>query len=141
MQALKDTTEHLRHIASTIEWDETNALWILKADDGSTSGLVEDDDYEVITFDESELPSDFYPSKYWYRDGVFVVDPNYGTPAVPFKYLLDHLQQQVNTVDGKVYTAQMSVTEAKELIQNTNTRIDEVMSEQDEILAELLLNL
>ena len=141
MQALKDTTEHLRHIASAIEWDEANSMWVLKADDGSTAGLVEDNDYEVVTFNEAILPSDFFPDKYWYRNGIFIVDPDYGRPAVPFKYMLEQLQQQINTVDGKAYEAQTGVAEAKTLIGDTNINIEEALLEQDMILAELLLSL
>ena len=141
MQALRDTTEHLVHIASSIEHDDTNDTWILKSDDGNIAGVVEDDDYEVITFDESTLPADFYPQKYWYRNGIFIVDPDYGRPAVPFKYMLDKLQQQVNTVDGKAYEAQTGVAEAKTLIGDTNINLEEALLEQDMILAELLLSL
>lgn len=140
MKALRDQRNYLRHMAPRIDRDESSSSsydWILYGDDGSIRAYVEDDDYELVEFDDADLPEDYFEDKYWLIDGEFVVDPQWGTPAPSFKYQIEVVKQSVARANQAISDADNAIASIRSQVVSVDSKYEDIMTEAEEALCDI----
>lgn len=140
MKALRDQRNYLRHMAPRIDRDESSSSsydWILYGDDGSIRAYVEDDDYELVEFDDADLPEDYFEDKYWFIDGEFVVDPQWGTPAPSFKYQIEVVKQSLAQANQAISDANNMITSVRSQVASVDSKYEDITAEAEEALCDI----
>ena len=139
MKALRDKHNYLKHMAYNIVRDdgEDQYEWILYEDDHEIRARVQDDDYVLVEFDDAALPQDYFEDKYWFIDGEFVVDPQWGTPAPPFKDQIEVIKRELRQTNSELSDAVSSISRISANVSSIDSKYDDVTVSAEEALCDL----
>lgn len=104
MKALRDQTNILVHEGYNIVANtdpEKDCAWLIYAEDNTVRTYVQDDNYDVVEFDETDKPEDYEPGKYLFIDGEFVPNGQFN-PEKSVKQVIEEMEQSIDNLNTKI---------------------------------------